>query len=1317
MPFKSYFTIEKPDLTEAKYQKVNVCVEQRQKSWVPEKDAQQCKEFTSDKNGIVKYETQPIKENTEQLFITVHPVEQPEDKKSFVIHPWYENSEVNFIITPTIKREQCSKKHNVEIIFRNLNKKTTAFYQVVGRKTEKPVKFTVDPAKAEKISDKLSKINIEVESELLSSISQPIARIAVFLRDANKTLVADYDTFEVKCQDQQAEIRVNANQNNKNKYEFDVNVNAQPDAKCILQVSKHEARHELIQKRVARLMEKMDLNLDLINRDKCEKDLYVRHARNTGISYVVPQENIINYKTSWDVFNKIGLEAISNIDLDKAPCEAQLYPNGFSTEMAEEFEKIKYDLLVQRNYYINDLSELTRLEQNTTDDLVQWVSMNGNNKNQKVIVRNNQVGPEGQLHFNAICLSPKTGIQFAHKKIMPQVVQPFEVDIIAPEQMIVNEVVQVHILLHKENQQTVPVVVEPVANSNFEIVLESGEHNKFNFDGEHHRVIYRVKALHPVHQTVLQFTIHDGQNGQHYPTKVHTHYISIVEHGSIVRNTEYQILFNEQNGNKQIELVSTKANGQAKQLIKNLTVSTDVLDLLIPNQQQQREQSNQEQKQSHSARDGLSLQYKSPVELVSYLTILAETEKTAQTQQQKKTLRNEIERVYQQLETKRLPDGSYSTFIGKQAALPFSDLSLTSTIFKLYVQLKNDEQLPQITHYALKQTFVFLNKLQSEQGSFATPIQETTAFPMSLRKPLDVTAYVAMQLAEAKSDFDSPIMKKALRYIVQQLKTNSTVSSDKDEQEFANAVVAYLYALKGNVEKSEKWSSKVESKNLNQLAKREHGEQIIAIQAMTAVKLNKKSEIERLAKWLFNKQQENNQDQLFSSPIMSQAIVRVWNALNGQSQSIKVNGQQVSRNQVRLGDNVSKVNVEGKGFVIATYKKEQTRLSENQKDFKITVNGLNRGFRSCAQRSINVCYKSKDSQKVSRNPVMNVQIPTGYQVDEYLLSSMLTYGSASQLDSFDIRQQNLHLLMKPAHGKQSHCIEIPVVQVQKVEQRQKNFIQMINYYDYQQQLSRKEIAQYDTIFYELPKQCEIIDRPLFTLGQKVRPQPQFQPRNDIYESHHAPLEIQNCPEDVEDSCPICLDELNKSHEDQVCKTKFVSSVHRRDLKTHERELFNQTKSQKRCIVLPLKLEQIVLNKEQKLQQDDDILVYVNEKCRCSYINERQGHGKAILIKNDIEKAQQTKQALQLTKEDTLVVYSQAQSNELPSCIATLKDQQLRRPKRDLDADKKEDALDAKDDKTNKRSGYGVASSSYATSSYTPPPPPAYPGKLICFNFG
>lgn len=1273
---------------------------------MPEKEAQQCKQFTSDKNGIVKYETQPIKENTEQLFITVHPVEQPEDKKSFVIQPWFENSKVNFIITPAIKREQCSKKHNVEIIFRNLNKKTNAFYQVVGRKTEKPVKFTVDPAKAEKISDKLSKIHIEIESELLSSISQPIARIAVFLRDTNKTLVADYDTFEVNCQDKQAEIKVNANQNNKNKYEFDVSVNAQPDARCILQVSQHDSRHELIQKRVARLMEKMDLNLDLINRDKCEKDLYARETRNTGMPYLIPQEHIINYRSSWDVFNKIGLEAISNMDLDKAPCEAQLYPNGFSSEMAEEFEKVKYNLLVQRNYYINDLSELTKLEQNTTDDLVQWINLGRSNKNQKVIVRNNQVGPQGQLHFNAICLSPKTGIQFAHKKVVPQVVQPFEVDIIAPEQMIVNEVVQVYVLLHKENPQTVPVVVEPVPNTYFEVVLESGEHNKFNFDGEHHKVIYRVKALQPVDQTVLQFTIHDGQNGQHYPTKVHTHHISIVVHGSIVRNTEYQILFNEQARSKQIELVNTKTNSQEKQQIKNLTVSTDILDILIPNQQQQdQEQQNpeQKQKQSHSARDGLSLQYKSPVELVSYLTILAESEKNAQSELQKKTLRHEIERVYQQLETKRLPDGSYSTFIGKQAALPFSDLSLTSTIFKLYVQLKHDEQLPQISHYALKQTFVFMNKLQSEQGSFATPIQETSAFPMSLRTPLDVTAYVAMQLAEAKSDFDSPIMKKALRYIVQQLKTNST---NKDEQDFANTVVAYLFALKGNAEKSDKFSLKVESKDLNQLAKREHGEQIIAIQTMTAVKLNKKSEVERLAKWLFTKQQENNQDQLFSSPIMSQAIVRAWKALNGQSQSVKVNGQQVSRNQVRLGDNVQKVNIEGKGFVIATYKKEQIRLAENQKEFKITVNGLNRGFRSCAQRSINVCYKSKDGQKVSRNPVMNVQIPTGYQVDEFLLSNMLTYGSASQLDSFDIRQQNLHLLLKPAQGKQSHCIEIPVVQVQKVEQRQKNFIQMINYYDYQQQLSRKEIAQFDTVFYELPKECEVIDRPLFTLGQKVRPQPSIQPRNDVYESHHAPLEIQNCPEDVEDSCPICLDELNKSHENQICKTNFVSSVHRRDLKTHERELFNQTKSQKKCIVLPLKLEQIVLNKEQKLQQDDDVLVYVNEKCRCSYIHEKQGHGKAILIKNDIEKAQQTKQALQLTKEDTLVVYAQAQSNELPSCLATLKAQQLRRPKRELDG-KIEEALEAKDEKNSKRSGSYAASSSYSASTYAPAPAPSY----------
>ena len=42
-------------------------------------------------------------------------------------------------------------------------------------------------------------MNLEIESELLSSVSQPIARVVVFLRDTNKTLVADYDTFEGMC--------------------------------------------------------------------------------------------------------------------------------------------------------------------------------------------------------------------------------------------------------------------------------------------------------------------------------------------------------------------------------------------------------------------------------------------------------------------------------------------------------------------------------------------------------------------------------------------------------------------------------------------------------------------------------------------------------------------------------------------------------------------------------------------------------------------------------------------------------------------------------------------------------------------------------------------------------------------------------------------------------------------------------------------------------------------------------------------------------------------------------------------------------------
>lgn len=40
-----------------------------------------------------------------------------------------------------------------------------------------------------------------------------------------------------------------------------------------------------------------------------------------------------------------------------------------------------------------------------------------------------------------------------------------------------------------------------------------------------------------------------------------------------------------------------------------------------------------------------------------------------------------MERVYQILETKRLSDGSYSTFIGKSAAAPFKDLRYLNFIF------------------------------------------------------------------------------------------------------------------------------------------------------------------------------------------------------------------------------------------------------------------------------------------------------------------------------------------------------------------------------------------------------------------------------------------------------------------------------------------------------------------------------------------------------------------------------------------------------------------------------------------------------------
>jgi len=851
LPFKSYFTVEHPDLSVAEYEKVTVCYEQRQKAWIQEKEKEVCKEFTSDKDGIVRYETRPIQDkNIQQLFVTVKTNDNQEEQ-SFVLHPWFNDSEMNFIINPQIKREQCLKKHNVEIIFSNLNKKTDAFYQVVGRKSEKPVKFTIEPSKLQKIENNLSKMNLEIDSELLSSVHQPIARIVVFLKDSNKSVVADYDAFEVDCKDKQSEIKVNSVQSSENKnnehYTFDVKINSpENNAKCVLQVSQQEARHELMKKRVARLMEKMDLNLDLINRDKCEKDLYIRNQKSSNLRNIIPQEQIINYRSSWDVFNKVGLQAFSNMDLDKAPCEAEIYPEGFSKEMIENFDQVKYNLVMQRNYYMNELAEITKLEQNITDDLVQWMNVNSN-QNQRVVIRADQIGEEGQLVFDAICIAPKTGIHFAHKKIAQNAVQPFEVDIIAPKQIVVNEIVHIYVDLHKQNPHSVPVVVEPVSNSNYEITLETGEHSKFNFEGEHHRVVYRIKALTAIAQTTLQFTVHDGQNGQHYPTKVHTHHLSIVNYGSIVRNTEYQILFNEQNSPKQIDLISQQSNDKNRQQIKNLTVTTDILEILVPRNQQ-----HQKPRHSQSARDGLSLQYKSPVELVSYLTILAESEQNSQDEQQKQRLRNEMERVYQILETKRLHDGSYSTFIGKSAASPFADVSLTSNILNLYVQLKHKEQLPQISDASLKQTYIFLHRLQNQDGAFPSPIQDSNAFPMSLKNPLDVTAYVAMQMVEASSDFNSPITKNAIRYVVQQLKQKSLTENDNnkanDDQQLASAIVSYLYALKGKNEKAEKWSSKVDSSNLNQLAKKQHGEQIIAIKTLMNIKMNKK-----IRNWTFSK--------------------------------------------------------------------------------------------------------------------------------------------------------------------------------------------------------------------------------------------------------------------------------------------------------------------------------------------------------------------------------------------------------------------------------------------------------------------------------
>ena len=1207
LPYDGQVQLMKPDLSSAEGKKVRIFVEARPQPWISVQE-EQVGEYTSNQNGQIKFSLPAYDEKVKQLFVRLEPADEPEQAIAFVLRPWFSVTKSNLQIrSPYASSDSlCGNSADLELLLSNTEQPVNeVYYQVVGRgHVEAPKKTAVQFTKWEgEETQKRSQQNwnnwigkIKIELPQNKNSLTPMTRVVVFFPEGtNSSIVADSHTFLVDCLNEGMDFNL---ERKANAVHLKLG-NRQPGSRCAVEMSSNKERSEITKAKVLKMLERFDINHEYLLKDKCEqkrlqeqKDSSLFGHREQELSPF--RQSVLDYSDSWDSFNDAGISASSSMEMNDSPCEQDVYSEGIPKEILEGMESDRPLMWTGASKDESDARSLLKREDSLVEDTLYW---NSHLHPESAFEHDEEnLDQEREVYGSALCFDEQDGLRIAQDDSI--VKQPFVIKAYQPEYITVGEVMNVQVHVHKQTPNSLPLRLRVTSNtpSLFDITTEAQEKC---IESAHEVIQMQVRGRN-IGKAVIEVEAVKGSQAcrnaeQNFERQTVRHNVEVIARGVEKKQTLSQIMCTKSQKQHKIQAVDG---------VKHAILSADLAQIAL---QHARESLDTER----SAIDVLSA-------LAPFVYLTQEQNIKAHVKQQ---LQQEMVKAYQALIAYRLPDGSYSLFGGRKAV---GDVALTTAIVKVLTQAQSI--LPYTNDYELGKSVHWIYSVQDRDGCFFVPERFISVWPLNIKEKEEVTAFVVASLAEAGHKLDSIPMINAMKC------AKKTADSEEKASQTVYAILAYAESLNQNKDQAQTYLDQLEKHHKTDLLP-----ETVAYRTLARINLDKTDDYELVAQQLVSKAN------VWDSPIKAYTLIKVWKNLQTKTElKIKYEGKTTTLRPFQNWKNFElkksdDIRVDGQGCAYLMLQKVRSSTSTEQKNFKTTIEGLERGYGTCQKRLMKICLKDRKQISSTSQPIVKIQLVNGYKLDRKYLMSSLLHQRATLLNHFRVHGRDVYLYLKFLNdpNMKSQCLDVPFVQTEEINNQREGYVQVYNYHEG----DLEENTKVDTLTYTIPQDCEIVEPKNQTMEKRSFSWKAVQTNH----YNAGPLRSVECPKNVEISCPVCETFESKNQKD-VCAAPVAALTSRLPWRFTDYEFLGARiarSADDKCIAVPLHLQAPVNENELPAEQ---MTLFMRADCVCSPLTKRNTGDALLLVR---QKTATDKKDMQLTSEDKILRVPYGQ--RVPTC--------------------------------------------------------------------
>ena len=1198
LPYFGKLHVQRPDYEPAVEESIKVCYEARTQPWVAVESGEKCSQYTVDAEGKIHYQLPPFEKEVKQVLVKAHPEGHPEQTVAFSLRPWYTESETSVLLRKPSQEKACGKSVQLQLLAKNVQEQAkSVYYQVIGRGAiSAPIKTdvafaqwkqdqeqTVGQEEGDNADIKAAQLEVQLPEEKFSL--NPLTRVIVYFKDEQDNLVADSATFWSDCMEQDIDLDMEEEGGQM----IQMKLRSPQGSHCALEMSRDEKRSQAVRDKITKVLERFDLSHEYLLQDKCERqrieNMKSRKQQQEGqqqegqqqeqeqegqqdqerqdekphASHLIYRESVLSpsrqtvldYADAWDIFNEAGLSVASNQEMDNSPCEWEVYPEGIPAETLKGMEADRALMWRTVSKEQSDAQSLLKAEASLIKDLLFWNSQVEDGEYQQQVSND-----EAQAHANVLCLNHEQGLLFATKKYERSGRQ-FTLKTQLSERATIGDSVPVKVVIKKHTEKCLPIKITLKSSSRADqtdSAIEEcicGQETAFDMK-------LKPRSIGTSKVTVKASKSSIGcENSESFSQSQEVeHEIRVHSHGVANRKTTTQLLCGEEEENKH-ELKETGS--------KRGVIVSDLIHIALK----------EAQESLASERSALDV-------LSAFAPPLYRTSSQGLSEQLKEQLKEQMATAYQSLITYRLPDGSYSLFGGRKAA---GDLPLTVAIVKVLSQAK--DLMPYTNDQDLARSIHWIYSRQLQDGSFYSPRRDAKVWPLSL-EGREVTAYVVSSLLEAGHSIDNIQMANALKNV-----RDAAKSEQSEVSQLTYAMLAFIEAQRGEVEEAEYHIQKAEKLADHQTEQKE----IEAYMTLAKILLGQDYDKQHVAEHLLSHQDT------WKSPIAAYTLFKVWPRLQPVS-SIRVQYEDSSfevepygQQDFDIKSEKQSLRTHGRGCAAYHTEKSQQMTSRKNNNFKVTVEGLERGFGSCQNRKMRLCIKERKHANSSA-PIVRLQLVSGFHLNAPALRQQLLHQEPNLLNHFHVSGRQVYLYLKFLRNPsvKSQCLEVPLIQKEQVTGRQEGYMQV---YDYHQGYLGANAAV-DNIEYTIPEQCQVEEGeeqgPVRRSFQEMRRLRSTQGQQSV-----GPLRLIECPKGTVDSCPVCK-KYERRDDPSICAAEAAGPASRLPWRHTDYESMlktSQSAHKGKCVAIPLFVQKSHKNEARNYH------LYMKAECQCQEVVQEQ----------------------------------------------------------------------------------------------------------------